>query len=160
MRCEIRADEHGAERVADGGFLKSIEEPLVETGAEISLTHVGDGVGDLVVGSGVVALVAADETPEGFVLQMIVGLGDVGLEIGRVADKLFPRVLELTDELVGEIDEGRVDTALLDEVDDGEQEHGLVRGLHAMAAGDVPMGEEFCHSDDVWHRCSVLMWQR
>ena len=50
--------------------------------------------------------------------------------------------------------------ALLDEVDDGEQEHGLVRGLHAMAAGDVPMGEEFCHSDDVWHRCSVLMWQR
>lgn len=141
---EIRADEHGAECIADVGLLERIEEPLVETGAEIGLTHVGNGVGDLVVGTRVVALVAADEAPEGFVLQMIVGLGDVGLEIGRVADILLPRVLELTDELVREIDERSVDAALLDEVDDGEQEHGLVRGLHAVAAGDVQMGEEFC----------------
>ena len=126
----------------------------------VGVAQIVDGVVHLVVGEGVVGLVATDETPEGLVLQMIVGLADVGLEIGGVADVIVPDVAELLDELVGEIDEGGVDAAAFDEVDDGEEEHSLMWRLHPVDLGDVEGGEEFGEGDDGWHGVVVLMGQR
>ena len=160
MHSEISADEDGAESASDDGLLKGIEEPVVEDGTFVGVAQIVDGVVDLVVGEGVVGLVATDETPEGLVLQVIVGLADVGLEVGGVADVIVPDVVELLDELVGEIDEGGVDAAAFDEVDDGEEEHGFMRRFHSMDFGDVEGGEEFGESDDGWHGVVVLMGQR
>ena len=87
---------------------------------------------------------------------MIVGLADVGLEVGGVADVIVPDVVELLDELVGEIDEGGVDAAAFDEVDDGEEEHGFMRCFHSMDLGDVEGGEEFGEGDDGWHGVGVF----
>ena len=116
---------------------------MVEDGTFVDVAQIGDGVVHLVVGEGVIGLVSTDETPEGLVLQVIVGLADVGLEVGGVADVIVPDVVELLDELVGEIDEGGVDAAVFDEVDDGEEEHSFMRRLHSMDLGDVEGGEEF-----------------
>ena len=137
MYSEISADEDGAESASDDGLLKSIEEPMVEDGTFVDVAQIGDGVVHLVVGEGVIGLVSTDETPEGLVLQMIVGLADVGLEVGGVADVIVPDVVELLDELVGEIDEGGVDAAAFDKVDDREEEHSFMRRLHPMDFGDV-----------------------
>ena len=160
MDGEIGADEDGAEGASDDGLLKGIEEPMVEDGTFVGVAQIVDGVVHLVVGEGVVGLVTTDETPEGFVLHVIVGLADVGLEIGGVAYVIVPDVVELLDELVGEIDEGGVDAAAFDEVDDGEEEHGLMRRLHPVDLGDVEGGEEFGEGDDAWHGFRVLMGQR
>ena len=160
MHSEIGADEDGAESASDDGLLQSIEEPMVEDGTFVGVAHIVDGVVHLVVGEGVIGLVATDETPEGFVLQVIVGLADVGLEIGGVADIIVPDVAELLDELVGEIDEGGVDAAAFDEVDDGEEEHGFMWRLHSMDLGHMEGGEEFGEGDDAWHGVEVLMGQR
>ena len=141
-------------------MLKGIEEPAVEDGTFVGVAQIVDGVVHLVVGEGVVGLVTTDETPEGFVLQVIVGLADVGFEVGRFAYVIVPDIVELLDELVGEIDEGGVDAAAFDEVDDGEEEHGLMRRLHPMDLGDVEGGEEFGEGDDGWHGFRVLMGQR
>ena len=143
MDSEIGADEDGAEGASDDGLLQGIEEPMVEDGTFIGVSQIIDGVVHLIVREGVVGLVTTDETPEGLVLQMIVGLADVGLEIGGVADVIVPDVAELLDELVGEIDEGGVDAAAFDEVDDGEEEHSFMRRFHPMDLGDVEGGEEF-----------------
>ena len=143
MYSEIGADEDGAESASDDGLLQGIEEPVVEDGTMVGVAQIVDGVVHLVVGEGVVGLVATDKTPEGLVLQMIVGLADVGLEIGGIADVIVPDVAELLDELVGEIDEGGVDAAAFDEVDDGEEEHSFMRRFHSMDLGDVEGGEEF-----------------
>ena len=143
MDCEIGADEDGAEGASNDGLLKGIEEPVVEDGTFVGVAQIVDGVVHLVVGEGVVGLVTTDETPEGFVLQMIIGLADVGLEVGGFAYVIVPDVVEFLDELVGEIDEGGVDAAAFDEVDDGEEEHGLMRFLHSVDLGDVEGGEEF-----------------
>ena len=148
MHSEIGADEDGAESASNDGLLQGIEEPVVEDGTLVGVAQIVDGVVHLVVGEGVVGLVATDETPEGFVLQVIVGLADVGLEIGGVADVIVPDVIELLDELVGEIDEGGVDAAAFDEVDDGEEEHSLMWRLHPVDLGDVEGGEEFGEGDD------------
>ena len=91
---------------------------------------------------------------------MIVGLADVGLEVGGVAEVIVPDVVELLDELVGEIDEGCIDAAAFDEVDDGEEEHSFMRRFHSMDLGDVEGGEEFGEGDDGWHGVGVLMGQR
>ncbi len=160
MHSEIGADEDGAEGASNDGLLKGIEEPVVEDGTMVGVAQIIDGVVHLVVGEGVVRLVATDKTPEGLVLQMIVGLADVGLEVGGVADVIVPDVAELLDELVGEIDEGGVDAAAFDEVDDGEEEHGLIWRLHSLDLGDVEGGEEFGEGDDGWHGFRVLMGQR
>ena len=143
MDCEIGADEDGAEGASNDWLLKGIEEPVVEDGTFVGVAQIVDGVVHLVVGEGVVGLVTTDETPEGFVLQMIIGLADVGLEVGGFAYVIVPDVVEFLDELVGEIDEGGVDAAAFDEVDDGEEEHGLMRFLHSVDLGDVEGGEEF-----------------
>ena len=140
---EIGADEDGADGASDDGLLQGIEEPMVEDGTLVGVAQIVDGVVHLVVGDGVIGLVATDEAPEGFMLQVIVGLADVGLEIGGVADVIVPDVVELLDELVGEIDEGGVDAAAFDEVDDGEEEHSFMRRLHPVDLGDVEGGEEF-----------------
>ena len=137
MDSEIGADEDGTESASDGGLLQGIEEPMVEDGTLVGVAQIVDGVVHLVVGEGVVGLVTTDETPEGLVLQMIVGLADIGLEVGGFAYVIVPDVAELLDELVGEIDEGGVDAAAFDEVDDGEEEHGLMRCLHSVDLGDV-----------------------
>jgi len=160
MDSEIGADEDGAEGASDDGLLKGIEEPMVEDGTMVGVAQIGDGVVHLVVGEGVVGLVSTDETPEGLVLQMIVGLADVGLEVGGVADVIVPDVVELLDELVGEIDEGGVDAAAFDKVDDGEEEHSLMWRLHPVDLGDVEGGEELGEGDDGWHGVGVLMGQR
>ena len=160
MDSEIGADEDGAESASDDGLLQGIEEPMVEDGTFIGVSQIIDGVVHLIVREGVVGLVTTDETPEGLVLQMIVGLADVGLEIGGVADVIVPDVAELLDELVGEIDEGGVDAAAFDEVDDGEEEHSLMWRLHPVDLGDVEGGEEFGEGDDAWHGVGVLMGQR
>ena len=144
MYSEIGADEDGAESASDDGLLQSIEEPMVEDGTFVGVAQIVDGVVHLVVGEGVVGLVTTDETPEGLVLQMVVGLADVGLEVGGVADVIDPDVVELLDELVGEIDEGGVDATAFDEVDDGEEEHSFMRRFHPVDLGDVEGGEEFC----------------
>ena len=146
MDSEIGADEDGAESASNDGLLKGIEEPMVEDGTLVGVAQVG--------------LVTTDETPEGLVLQMIVGLADVGLEIGGVADVIVPDVVELLDEIVGEIDEGGVDAAAFDEVDDGEEEHGLMWRLHPVDLRDVEGGKEFGEGDDTWHGVVVLMGQR
>ena len=160
MDSEIGVDEDGAEGASDDGLLQGIEEPMVEDGTMVGVAQIVDGVVDLVVGEGVVGLVTTDETPEGLVLQVIVGLADVGLEVGGVADVIVPDVVELLDEFVGEIDEGGVDAAAFDEVDDGEEEHGFMRRFHSMDLGDVEGGEEFGEGDDAWHGVGVLMGQR
>ena len=160
MDSEIGADEDGAESASNDGLLKGIEEPMVEDGTFVGVAQIVDGVVHLVVGEGVVGLVTTDETPEGLVLQMIVGLADVGLEIGGVADVIVPDVVELLDEIVGEIDEGGVDAAAFDEVDDGEEEHGLMWRLHPVDLRDVEGGKEFGEGDDTWHGVVVLMGQR
>ena len=160
MDSEIGADEDGAESASDDGLLQSIEEPMVEDGTFVGVAQIVDGVVHLVVGDGVVGLVTTDEAPEGLMLQVIVGLADVGLEIGGVADVIVPDVAELLNELVGEIDEGGVDAAAFDEVDDGEEEHGFMRRLHPVDLGDVEGSEEFCYSDDGLHGFRVLMGQR
>ncbi len=160
MYSEIGADEDGAEGASDDGLLQGIEEPVVEDGTLVGVAQIGDGVVHLVVGEGVVRLVSTDETPEGLVLQVIVGLADVGLEIGGVADVIVPDVAELLYELVGEIDEGGVDAAAFDEVDNGEEEHGLMWRLHPVDLGDVEGGEELGEGDDAWHGVGVLMGQR
>ena len=144
MYSEIGADEDGAESASDDGLLQSIEEPMVEDGTFVGVAQIVDGVVHLVVGEGVVGFVTTDETPEGLVLQMVVGLADVGLEVGGVADVIDPDVVELLDELVGEIDEGGVDATAFDEVDDGEEEHSFMRRFHPVDLGDVEGGEEFC----------------
>ena len=143
MYSEIGTDEDGAESASNDGLLKGIEEPVVEDGTFVGVAQIVDGVVHLVVGEGIIGLVTTDETPEGFVLQVIEGLADVGLEVGGVADVIVPDVVELLDELVGEIDEGGVDAAAFDEVDDGEEEHGFMRRFHSMDLGDVEGGEEF-----------------
>ena len=160
MDSEIGADEDGAEGTSDDGLLQGIEEPMVEDGTMVGVAQIVDGVVYLVVGEGIVGLVATDEAPEGFVLQVIVGLADVGLEVGGVADVIVPDVVELLDEFVGEIDEGGVDAAAFDEVDDGEEEHGFMWCLHSMDLGNVEGGEEFGEGDDGWHGVGVLMGQR
>ena len=160
MDSEIGADEDGAESASNDGLLQGIEEPMVEDGTMVGVAQIVDGVVDLVVGEGVIGLVATDETPEGLVLQMIVGLADVGLEVGGVAYVIVPDVVELPDELVGKWNEGRVDAAAFDEVDHGKEEHGLMRRLHPVDLGDVEGSEEFCYSDDGWHGVGVLMGQR
>ena len=137
MDSEIGADEDGAESASDDGLLQSIEEPMVEDGAMVGVAQIVDGIVDLVVGEGIVGLVPTDETPEGLVLQVIVGLADVGLEVGGFADVIVPDVVELLDEFVGEIDEGGVDAPAFDEVDDGKEEHGFMRRFHSMDLGDV-----------------------
>ncbi len=157
---EIGADEDGAESASDDGLLKSIKEPMVEDGTFVGVAQIVDGVVDLVVGKGVIGLVTTDETPEGLVLQMVVGLADVGLEVGGVAYVIVPDVVELLDELIGKRNEGGVDAAAFDEVDDREEEHGFMRRLHPVDLGDVEGSEEFCYSDDGWHGFRVLMGQR
>ena len=160
MNSEIGADEDGAEGASNDGLLQGIEEPVVEDGTLVGVAQIGDGVVHLVVGEGVVGLVATDETPKGLVLQMIVGLADVGLEVRGFADVIVPDVVELLDELVGEIDEGGVDAAAFDQIDDGEEEHSLMWRLHSVDFGDVEGGEEFGEGDDAWHGVGVLMGQR
>ena len=133
---------------------------MVEDGTFVGLAQIVDGVVHMVVGDGVIGLVSTDETPEGLVLQMIVGLEDVGLEVGGVANIIVPDVAELLDELVGEIDEGGVDAAAFDEIDDGEEKHSLMWRLHPVDLGDVEGGEEFGEGDDAWHGFVVLVGQR
>ena len=157
---EIGADEDSAEGASNDGLLQGIEEPVVENGTFVGVAQIVDGVVHLVVGDGVVGLVTTDEAPEGLMLQVIVGLADVGLEVGGVAYVIVPDVVELPDELVGKWNEGRVDAAAFDEVDHGKEEHGLMRCLHPMDLGDVEAGEEFCYSDDGLHGFRVLMGQR
>ena len=160
MYSEIGADEDGAEGASDDGLLQGIEEPVVENGTFVGVAQIVDGVVHLVVGDGVVGLVTTDEAPEGLMLQVIVGLADVGLEVGGVAYVIVPDVVELPDELVGKWNEGRVDAAAFDEVDHGKEEHGLMRRLHSVDLGDVEGGEEFGEGDDGWHGVGVLMGQR
>ena len=157
---EIGADEDGAEGASNDGLLQGIEEPVVENGTFVGVAQIVDGVVHLVVGDGVVGLITTDEAPEGLMLQVIVGLADVGLEVGGVAYVIVPDVVELPDELVGKWNEGRVDAAAFDEVDHGKEEHGLMRRLHPVDLGDVEGSEEFCYSDDGLHGFRVLVGQR
>lgn len=121
INSEIGADEDGAKGTSNDLLLQGIEEPVVEDGTFVGVAQIVDGVAALVVGEGVVGLVTTDEAPEGFVLQVIVGLADVGFEVRGFAYVIVPDIVELLDEFVGEIDEGGVDAAAFDEVDDGEE---------------------------------------
>ena len=117
MDSEIGADEDGAKGTSNDLLLQGIEEPVVEDGTFVGVAEIVDGVVHLVVGEGVIRLVTTDETPEGFVLQVIIGFADIGLELGGIAYVIVPNVVELLDEFIGEIYEGGVDTATFDEID-------------------------------------------
>ena len=58
MYSEIGANEDGAESASNDWLLNSIEEPMVEDGTFVGVVQIVDGVVHLVVGEGVVGLVA------------------------------------------------------------------------------------------------------
>lgn len=117
INSEIGADEDGAKGTSNDLLLQGIEEPVVEDGTFVGVAEIVDGVVHLVVGEGVIRLVTTDEAPERFVLQVIIGFADIGLEVGGIAYVIVPNVVELLDEFIGEVDERGIDTAAFDEVD-------------------------------------------